>query len=70
MKTLKVSLIGTVVGLAAWGLGIGHILWPVHPQLAGFRPCMVNLIRNCIVILNHSTIYRLEWNGKMHLGAQ
>jgi hypothetical protein len=36
MKTLKVSLIGTVVGLAAWGLGIGHILWPVHPQLAGF----------------------------------
>jgi hypothetical protein len=36
MKTLKVSLIGTVVGLAAWGLGIGHILWPAHPQLAGF----------------------------------
>ena len=36
MKTLKVSLIGTAVGLAAWVLGIGHVIWPAHPQLAGF----------------------------------
>jgi hypothetical protein len=36
MKTLKVSLIGTAVGLGAWVLGIGHIIWPAHPQLAGF----------------------------------
>ena len=36
MKTLKVSLIGTAVGLGAWLLGLGHILWPAHPQIAGF----------------------------------
>jgi hypothetical protein len=36
MKTLKVSLIGTAAGLAAWFFGIGHILWPAHPQIAGF----------------------------------
>jgi len=36
MKTLKVTLIGTVVGLGAWLFGIGHILWPAHPQMAGF----------------------------------
>ena len=36
MKTLKVSLIGTVVGMVAWMFGIGHILWPAHPQFAGF----------------------------------
>jgi hypothetical protein len=36
MKTLKVSLIGTVVGMVAWMFGIGHILWPAHPQIAGF----------------------------------
>jgi hypothetical protein len=36
MKTLKISLIGTVIGLAAWFFGVGHILWPAHPQLAGF----------------------------------
>jgi hypothetical protein len=36
MKTLKISLIGTAVGLGAWILGIGHMLWPAHPQWAGF----------------------------------
>jgi hypothetical protein len=36
MKTLKISLIGTAVGLVAWVLGLGHILWPAHPQIAGF----------------------------------
>ena len=36
MKTLKISLIGTAVGLAAWILGIGHAIWPAHPQWAGF----------------------------------
>jgi H+/Cl- antiporter ClcA len=40
MKTLKVSLIasliGTVVGLGAWMFGIGQVIWPAHPQLACF----------------------------------
>ncbi len=36
MKTLKITLIGTAVGLGAWLFGIGHILWPAHPQMAGF----------------------------------
>jgi hypothetical protein len=36
MKTLKISLIGTAIGLGAWLFGIGHILWPAHPQIAGF----------------------------------
>ena len=40
MKTLSASLaatlIGTAVGLGAWILGIGHAIWPNHPQWAGF----------------------------------
>jgi hypothetical protein len=36
MKTLKISLIGTAVGVGAWILGIGHEIWPAHPQWAGF----------------------------------
>jgi hypothetical protein len=36
MKTLKISLIGTAVGVGAWILGIGHAIWPAHPQWAGF----------------------------------
>jgi hypothetical protein len=35
MKARKVSLIGTAAGLAAWFFGVGHILWPAHPQMAG-----------------------------------
>ena len=40
MKTLKVSLIasliGTAVGLGSWIFGIGRIMWPAHPQMACF----------------------------------
>ncbi len=40
MKTLKVSLIasliGTAVGLGAWAFGLGQIIWPAHPQMASF----------------------------------
>jgi hypothetical protein len=36
MKTLKISLFGTAVGVGAWILGIGHDIWPAHPQWAGF----------------------------------
>jgi len=40
MKTLKVSLIasliGTAAGLGAWIFGLGQIIWPTHPQLASF----------------------------------
>jgi len=30
------SLIGTGIGLWAWWQGVGRVLWPAHPQLAGF----------------------------------
>jgi hypothetical protein len=40
MKTMKVSLIasliGTAVGLGAWFFGLGQVIWPAHPQLACF----------------------------------
>jgi hypothetical protein len=40
MKTLKITLIatliGTAVGLGAWILGLGNMLWPAHPQIACF----------------------------------
>jgi hypothetical protein len=48
MKTLKVSLIasliGTAVGLAAWVLGLGRIMWPAHPQMASFLLTLVTTI--------------------------
>lgn len=40
MKTLRVSLIasliGTAVGLGSWIFGLGRIIWPTHPQMASF----------------------------------
>jgi hypothetical protein len=34
MRTLKVSLAATVLGTAAWLLGLSRWIWPEHPQLA------------------------------------
>jgi len=34
--TLIASLIGTAVGFLAWYLGLTKMVWPEHPQLAGF----------------------------------
>ncbi len=36
MKTLKVSLLASVIGIGAWILGLTHRIWPAHPQWAGF----------------------------------
>ncbi len=36
MKTLKVSLIASVIGIGAWMLGLMRAIWPAHPQLAAF----------------------------------
>jgi hypothetical protein len=36
MKTLKVSLLATVIGLGAWFLGLGRDIWPAHPLWAAF----------------------------------
>jgi hypothetical protein len=48
MKTLKVSLIasliGTAVGLGSWVFGIGQIIWPVHPQMASFLLTLVTTV--------------------------
>jgi hypothetical protein len=48
MKTLKVSLIasliGTAVGLGSWVFGFGQIIWPGHPQMASFLLTLVTTI--------------------------
>jgi hypothetical protein len=48
MKTLKVSLIasliGTAVGLGPWMFGLGRIIWPAHPQMASFLLTLVTTI--------------------------
>ena len=48
MKALKVSLIassiGTAAGLGAWAFGPTRIMWPAHPQLAGFLLTVVTTI--------------------------
>ena len=36
MKTLKASLIASVIGTGAWLLGLTGMMWPAHPQWAVF----------------------------------
>jgi hypothetical protein len=36
MKTLKASLVASVIGTGAWMLGLTRAIWPAHPQLAAF----------------------------------
>ncbi|MGO8986632.1 MAG: hypothetical protein ACLPHI_09430 [Terriglobales bacterium] len=48
MKTLKVSLIasliGTAAGLGSWIFGLGGMMWPGHPQMASFLLTLVTTI--------------------------
>ena len=48
MRTLKISLIATVIATAVsfWAsqLGLLHRMWPEHPQLAGFFLCLAACI--------------------------
>ncbi|HEY6768525.1 MAG TPA: hypothetical protein VI386_27520 [Candidatus Sulfotelmatobacter sp.] len=48
MKTLRVSLIasmiGTAVGLGSWVFGLGNRIWPLHPQMASFLLTLVTTI--------------------------
>jgi hypothetical protein len=48
MKTLRVSLIasliGSAVGLGSWVFGLGQIIWPAHPQMASFLLTLVTTI--------------------------
>lgn len=34
MKTLKISLVGTLALLVAWWLHLPHKIWPAHPMFA------------------------------------
>ena len=34
--TLIATVIGTAVGFGAWALNLTRIVWPEHPQVAGF----------------------------------
>jgi uncharacterized membrane protein len=36
MKTLKASVVASVIGTGAWMLGLTRAIWPVHPQFAAF----------------------------------
>jgi hypothetical protein len=48
MKTLKISLIasliGTAAGLGSWAFRFGQVMWPVHPQLADFLLTLITTI--------------------------
>jgi len=48
MKTLKISLIASLIGTAtwfgAWVFGVGHRMWPAHPQMANFLLTLVTTI--------------------------
>jgi hypothetical protein len=46
--TLIASLIGTAVGFWAWKLNLTRMVWPEHPQLAGF---FLTLIATVVVRL-------------------
>lgn len=45
MKTLKTSLIASLIataaGFGAWELGIAQKIWPAHPQMADFLLVLV-----------------------------
>ncbi len=36
MKTLKASILASIIGTAAWLLGITGKIWPAHPMWAVF----------------------------------
>ncbi len=36
MKTLKASVVASVIGTGAWLMGLTRKMWPSHPQWAGF----------------------------------
>ena len=63
MKTLKVSLIasliGTAVGLGAWIFGIGQIIWPAHPQLASF-----------VLTLATTIVIQIAWPRLVETGSR
>ena len=60
MRTLKISLIATVIATVAsfWAgeLGLMHRIWPEHPQLAGF----LFTLAVCIAV---QALWPREWLG-------
>ena len=60
MRTLKISLIATLIATAVsfWAgeLGVMQKMWPEHPQLAGFFLCLVT----CLVV---QLVWPAEWLG-------
>jgi hypothetical protein len=42
--TLIASLIGTAAGFWAWKLNLTRMVWPEHPQLAGFFVTLIATI--------------------------
>jgi hypothetical protein len=34
VRTLKISLIASVIGTLAWYLGLSEVVWPKHPFVA------------------------------------
>jgi len=52
MKTLKVSLVATIVSTLAWWFRLPQKIWPVHPFLADF----LLTLALCIVLMR-------TWSG-------
>jgi hypothetical protein len=59
MKTLKISLIATLIAMAAgfwaWEFGAAQWMWPAHPQLADF-----------FVILITGIVVQIAWPHMVH----
>jgi len=47
MKTLKVSLVATIVSILAWWFRLPQTIWPAHPYFADF----LLTLTLCIVLL-------------------
>jgi len=60
MRTLKISLIATLIATAlsfwAGAFGLTQKMWPAHPQVAGFLLTFVT----CIVVME---VWPKEWLG-------
>ena len=45
MKTLKISLIASLIataaGFSAWEFGVARMIWPAHPQMADFLLALI-----------------------------
>ncbi len=49
-STWVATAVGTAVGTGGWIIGLGKILWPVHPQWALFSLTIASTIITALVV--------------------